>query len=84
MPRNDETTATSTDTGDVVILDANAMPDQTRADEPGWEEGPHLQNPNVRTEKLAQLLAAGIDADDERLTDDMRDILLEYEAGGRE
>jgi hypothetical protein len=45
--------------------------------EPAFEEGPHLKKAEIREAKRQQLLDAGVDADDNRLTEDMRDILAE-------
>ena len=44
---------------------------------PAVEEGPHLHKRDVRDAKRQQLLDAGVSADDEALTDDLRDILKE-------
>jgi hypothetical protein len=44
---------------------------------PGTEEGPHLDDPDIRAAKKQQLRDAGVTADDEGLTDDMRAILRE-------
>ena len=42
---------------------------------PAVEEGPHLDDPEVRAAKRRQLVEAGYDADSDGLTDDMRAVL---------
>ena len=42
---------------------------------PAIEEGPHLDDPEIREAKLRQLRDAGITAKDEGLTDHMRSLL---------
>ena len=44
---------------------------------PAIEEGPHLRDPDVREAKRRQLVDAGISADDDGLTDDLRAVLAE-------
>lgn len=44
---------------------------------PAIEEGPHLQDPEIRAAKRQQMIEAGLSPDDESLTDDMREILRE-------
>lgn len=41
------------------------------------EEGPHLKDKSVRDAKRAAMMEAGVTADDENITDDMRKILKE-------
>lgn len=41
------------------------------------EEGPHLSDPATREAKLTAMVEAGITADDDNITDDMRGILKE-------
>jgi hypothetical protein len=48
-----------------------------RAHLPGFEEGPHLKDAEVRAAKRAQMIEAGFTPDTEGLTDDMREILRE-------
>ena len=48
-----------------------------RATWPGYEEGPHLQDPEIRAAKKEQMRAAGMTLDDPNLTQDMREILEE-------
>ncbi|HXH79499.1 hypothetical protein [Nocardioides sp.] len=44
---------------------------------PAIEEGPHLDDPEIRAAKRAQLRDAGIDHEADGLSDDMRTILRE-------
>lgn len=44
---------------------------------PAVETGPHLNDPEIRKIKRKQMRDAGLSADDESLTDDMRKILRE-------
>lgn len=44
---------------------------------PAVEEGPHLQDPVIRSAKRAQLREAGVTGDEDWLTDDMRAIVAE-------
>jgi len=45
--------------------------------EPAFEEGPHLNDPEIRAAKRQQLQDAGIDHEDERLSDDMKALMRE-------
>jgi len=56
---------------EVLSVNVNAVTNT----EPAFEEGPHLKDPEIREAKRKQLEEYGIQADDERLTDDMRGIL---------
>ena len=72
MPRSDPSKIGSTDNAEVEIVEAE--PDDSA---PAYESGPHLQDPENRAAKRAQMKAAGVTLDDENLTDDMRAILEE-------
>ncbi len=53
--------------------------DHTTNRTPAFEEGPHLKDPKIRAAKKQAMLDAGMTADDENLTEDMRAILREKE-----
>lgn len=74
MAEQDTAKATADET--VTVSPAADLP-AGASTEPAWEEGPHLNDPEIRAAKRQQLIDAGIDHDDERLTDDMRAILKE-------
>lgn len=61
------------DVADVAGMRVEATPNPS----PAMEEGPHLQNPEIRAAKRQQMIDAGLSADDATLTDDMREILRE-------
>lgn len=61
------------DVADVAGMRVEATPNPA----PAIEEGPHLQDPEIRATKRQQMIDAGMSADDESLTDDMREILRE-------
>lgn len=82
--RADEATARGVETAEVrtytqeevdkLLADAGAaLPNPA----PAIEEGPHLQDPEVRAAKRKQLQDAGVDADHPDLTDDMRALMRE-------
>jgi len=57
----------------LLIARAEAKPNPA----PAIEEGPHLQKAAIRAAKREQLREAGMEADHEALTEDMRAMLAE-------
>jgi hypothetical protein len=79
---NDVSGVRSTERADVETftraeVDAMFAEQAARANRPGIEEGPHLQDPEIRAAKREQMIAAGRTVDDPDITDDMRAILEE-------
>lgn len=64
------------------IQDRLARADQTPNLAPAIEEGPHLQDPEIREEKLAQLEEHGDKVVGLEMPDDMRELLDEAEVKG--
>ncbi len=80
---NEEQAFGSEDAGEVVTLTREEFDRLTAAGDsganpaPAIEEGPHLDDPDIRAAKRDQLRAAGIDHEAADITDDCRDLLRE-------
>lgn len=66
--------ATGTGTESVVVDVTTAEPKDTGV---AFEEGPHLQDPEIRALKRKQMKAAGFTLSTPGITDDMKAILRE-------
>lgn len=82
----ESTAATSVDSSDLVTMTREEFDAAVAAasvsqpnPRPAWEEGPHLQDPTNRAAKRRQMIEAGVTADDDWISDDMRAILQEQE-----
>lgn len=71
---SDKATGKATESATVDVIDGAATNPT-----PAIEEGPHLNDPDIRRMKREQLKAAGVKLSDPGLTEDMKTILREKE-----
>jgi hypothetical protein len=72
-----DTHANYGDAGELDAMIADRKEAIDRLERPGIESGPHLNDPEIRAAKKAQMLEYGMTGDEPDLTDDMRAILRE-------
>jgi len=77
----DQAAAQGDDAAGTVTISAEEYARLTAAGDvnttPAFEEGPHLDDPDIRAAKRTQLRDAGIDHEADGLSDDMRKLLRE-------